>query len=61
MKAGSVHTLIMSVLIQFILMSHFAEGLKKVTTSVSLALKEHETALLSTICASSSLFEAWMI
>jgi molybdopterin-containing oxidoreductase family iron-sulfur binding subunit len=56
MKAGSVHTLIMSVnpvytLSQLLLL----KGLK-VTTSVS--LKEHETALLSTIAApSSSLFE----
>jgi MoCo/4Fe-4S cofactor protein with predicted Tat translocation signal len=54
MKAGSVHTLIMSGVNPVYTLAEsasFAEGLKKVTTSVSLTLKEHETALLSTIAA----------
>jgi molybdopterin-containing oxidoreductase family iron-sulfur binding subunit len=50
------------VLIQCILggYSFFVEGLKKVTTSVSLTLKEHETALVSTIAAPVPHYlEAW--
>jgi molybdopterin-containing oxidoreductase family iron-sulfur binding subunit len=40
--------------------SFFVEGLKKVTTSVSLTLKEHETALVSTIAAPVPHYlEAW--
>jgi molybdopterin-containing oxidoreductase family iron-sulfur binding subunit len=53
MKAGSVHTLIMSGVnpVYTLADTAFVEGLKKVTTSVSLTLKEHETALVSTIAA----------
>jgi molybdopterin-containing oxidoreductase family iron-sulfur binding subunit len=53
MKAGSVHTLIMSGVNPVYTLADtasFVEGLKKVTT-VSLTLKEHETALVSTIAA----------
>jgi MoCo/4Fe-4S cofactor protein with predicted Tat translocation signal len=63
MKAGSVHTLIMSGVNPVYTLADsatFAEGLKKVTTSVSLTLKEHETALLSTIAAPVPHYlEAW--
>jgi molybdopterin-containing oxidoreductase family iron-sulfur binding subunit len=52
MKAGSVHTLIMSGVNPVYTLADTAsvEGLKK-PTSVSLTLKEHETALVSTIAA----------
>ena len=63
MKAGSVHTLIMSGVNPVYTLADsasFAEGLKKVTTSVSLTLKEDETALLSTIAAPVPHYlEAW--
>jgi MoCo/4Fe-4S cofactor protein with predicted Tat translocation signal len=52
MNAGSVHTLIMSGVNPVYTLADsklFVEGLKKVKTSVSLSLKEDETALLSTI------------
>jgi molybdopterin-containing oxidoreductase family iron-sulfur binding subunit len=54
MKAGSVHTLIMSGVNPVYTLadsSTFVEGLKKVKTSVSFSLKEDETALVSTIAA----------
>jgi molybdopterin-containing oxidoreductase family iron-sulfur binding subunit len=52
MKAGSVHTLIMSgVNPVYTLDTASLLKVKKVTTSVSLTLKEHETALVSTIAA----------
>jgi molybdopterin-containing oxidoreductase family iron-sulfur binding subunit len=54
MKAGSVHTLIMSgvnPIYTFADSASFAEGLKKVKTSVAFSLKEDETALVSTIAA----------
>ncbi|EIA09383.1 TAT-variant-translocated molybdopterin oxidoreductase [Flavobacterium frigoris] len=54
MKAGSVHTLIMSGVNPVYTLADsatFVEGLKKVKTSVSLSLKEDETALVSTIAA----------
>ncbi|CAN1556672.1 MoCo/4Fe-4S cofactor protein extended Tat translocation domain [Flavobacteriaceae bacterium] len=54
MNAGSVHTLIMSGVNPVYTLADsklFVEGLKKVKTSVSLSLKEDETALLSTIAA----------
>ena len=63
MKAGSVHTLIMSGVNPVYTLADsasFAEGLKKVTTSVSLTLKEDETALVSTIAAPVPHYlEAW--
>ncbi|WP_339918962.1 TAT-variant-translocated molybdopterin oxidoreductase [uncultured Flavobacterium sp.] len=63
MKAGSVHTLVMSGVNPVYTLADsasFAEGLKKVTTSVSLTLKEDETALLSTIAAPVPHYlEAW--
>ncbi|PKH66423.1 quinol:cytochrome C oxidoreductase [Flavobacterium sp. ALD4] len=63
MKAGSVHTLIMSGVNPVYTLADtasFVEGLKKVTTSVSLTLKEHETALVSTIAAPVPHYlEAW--
>ena len=63
MKAGSVHTLIMSGVNPVYTLADsasFVEGLKKVTTSVSMTLKEHETALLSTIAAPVPHYlEAW--
>jgi MoCo/4Fe-4S cofactor protein with predicted Tat translocation signal len=63
MKAGSVHTLIMSGVNPVYTLSDsatFVDGLKKVKTSVSLTLKEHETALVSTIAAPVPHYlEAW--
>ena len=63
MNAGSVHTLIMSGVNPVYTLADtasFAKGLKKVTTSVSLAIKEHETALISTIAAPVPHYlEAW--
>ncbi|WP_367755418.1 TAT-variant-translocated molybdopterin oxidoreductase [Flavobacterium sp. WC2430] len=52
MNAGSVHTLIMSGVNPIYTLADsalFAEGLKKVKTSVSLSLKEDETASVTTI------------
>ena len=54
MKAGSVHTLIMSGVNPVYTLADsasFVEGLKKVKTSVAFSLKEDETALVSTIAA----------
>ncbi|RTY85822.1 TAT-variant-translocated molybdopterin oxidoreductase [Flavobacterium sp. RSP15] len=54
MKAGSVHTLIMSGVNPVYTLADstsFVEALKKVKTSVSFSLKEDETALISTIAA----------
>ncbi|MDO8317536.1 MAG: quinol:cytochrome C oxidoreductase, partial [Flavobacterium sp.] len=54
MKAGSVHTLIMSGVNPVYTLSDstsFVEGLKKVKTSVAFSLKEDETALVSTVAA----------
>ncbi|WPR71810.1 TAT-variant-translocated molybdopterin oxidoreductase [Flavobacterium sp. NG2] len=54
MKAGSVHTLLMSGVNPIYTLADsasFAEGLKKVKTSVAFSLKEDETALVSTIAA----------
>lgn len=54
MKAGSVHTLIMSGVNPIYTLAaskDFAEGLKKVSTSVAFSLKEDETAILSSIAA----------
>ncbi|MCG9791520.1 TAT-variant-translocated molybdopterin oxidoreductase [Flavobacterium algicola] len=54
MKAGSVHTLIMSGVNPIYTLADsasFADGLKKVKTSVAFSLKEDETALVSTIAA----------
>ena len=63
MNAGSVHTIIMSGVNPVYTLADtasFAKGLKKVTTSVSLAIKEHETALISTIAAPVPHYlEAW--
>jgi molybdopterin-containing oxidoreductase family iron-sulfur binding subunit len=54
MKAGSIHTLIMSGVNPVYTLADsasFVEGLKKVTTSVSFSLKEDETASLTTVAA----------
>ncbi|QZK91411.1 TAT-variant-translocated molybdopterin oxidoreductase [Flavobacterium sp. CHNK8] len=54
MKAGKVHTLIMSGVNPVYTLADsvsFQEGLKKVKTSVAFSLKEDETALLSTVAA----------
>ena len=63
MNAGSVHTLIMSGVNPVYTLAEsklFVEGLKKVKTSVSLSLKEDETALLTTIAAPVPHYlEAW--
>ncbi|MFT7163526.1 MAG: MoCo/4Fe-4S cofactor protein with predicted Tat translocation signal [Flavobacterium sp.] len=63
MKAGSVHTLIMSGVNPVYTLADsatFVDGLKKVKTSVSLTLKEDETALVSTIAAPVPHYlEAW--
>ncbi|MBW4359528.1 TAT-variant-translocated molybdopterin oxidoreductase [Flavobacterium taihuense] len=63
MNAGSVHTLIMSGVNPVYTLADsksFVEGLKKVKTSVSLSLKEDETASLSTIAAPVPHYlEAW--
>ncbi|WP_281238027.1 TAT-variant-translocated molybdopterin oxidoreductase [Flavobacterium praedii] len=63
MNAGSIHTLIMSGVNPVYTLADsksFVEGLKKVKTSVSMTLKEDETALLSTIAAPVPHYlEAW--
>jgi molybdopterin-containing oxidoreductase family iron-sulfur binding subunit len=63
MNAGSVHTLIMSGVNPVYTLADsksFVEGLKKVKTSVSLSLKEDETASLTTIAAPVPHYlEAW--
>ncbi|MBA0882784.1 TAT-variant-translocated molybdopterin oxidoreductase [Flavobacterium undicola] len=63
MKAGSVHTLIMSGVNPVYTLADsasFVEGLKKVKTSVALSLKEDETAAISTIAAPVPHYlEAW--
>jgi MoCo/4Fe-4S cofactor protein with predicted Tat translocation signal len=63
MNAGSVHTLIMSGVNPVYTLADsksFVEGLKKVTTSVSLSIKEDETSLLSTVVAPVSHYlESW--
>ena len=54
MKAGSVHTLLMSGVNPIYTLADsasFAEGLKKVKTSVAFSLKEDETAMVSTVAA----------
>ncbi|MFL9830379.1 TAT-variant-translocated molybdopterin oxidoreductase [Flavobacterium sp. ST-87] len=63
MNAGSVHTLIMSGVNPVYTLADsasFAEGLKKVKTSVALSLKEDETAAVATIAAPVPHYlEAW--
>jgi len=63
MKAGSVHTLIMSGVNPVYTLADsasFVEGLKKVKTSVALSLKEDETASIATIAAPVPHYlEAW--
>jgi molybdopterin-containing oxidoreductase family iron-sulfur binding subunit len=63
MKAGSVHTLIMSGVNPVYTLADskiFVEALKKVKTSVSFSLKEDETALLATIAAPAPHYlESW--
>lgn len=63
MKAGSVHTLIMSGVNPVYTLADsasFVEGLKKVKTSVAFSLKEDETAVLSTVAAPVPHYlEAW--
>jgi MoCo/4Fe-4S cofactor protein with predicted Tat translocation signal len=63
MKAGSVHTLIMSGVNPVYTLADsksFVEGLKKVKTSLTFSLKEDETALLSTIAAPAPHYlESW--
>jgi MoCo/4Fe-4S cofactor protein with predicted Tat translocation signal len=63
MNAGSIHTLIMSGVNPVYTLADsksFVEGLKKVKTSVSLSLKEDETASLSSIAAPVPHYlEAW--
>lgn len=63
MKAGSVHTLIMSGVNPVYTLADsasFVEGLKKVKTSVALSLKEDETATVATIAAPVPHYlEAW--
>ncbi|MBU0941766.1 MAG: TAT-variant-translocated molybdopterin oxidoreductase [Bacteroidetes bacterium] len=54
MKAGTIHTLLMSGVNPVYTLADsagFVEGLKKVTNSVVMSLKEDETALLATIAA----------
>ena len=54
MKAGTVHTLLMSGVNPVYTLADsasFVDGLKKVSTSVVMSLKEDETALLATIAA----------
>ncbi|WP_418264748.1 TAT-variant-translocated molybdopterin oxidoreductase [Flavobacterium faecale] len=54
MKAGSVHTLLMSGVNPVYTLADstsFVEGLKKVSTSVAFSLKEDETASISTVAA----------
>jgi molybdopterin-containing oxidoreductase family iron-sulfur binding subunit len=60
MKAGSVHTLIMSGVNPVLLLESASFWRVKITTSVSLS-KEHETALLSTIAAPVPHYLEWMI
>ena len=63
MKAGSVHTLIMSGVNPVYTLAaskEFAEGLKKVKLSVAFSLKEDETAVLSSIAAPAPHYlESW--
>jgi len=63
MKAGSVHTLIMSGVNPVYTLAaskDFAEGLKKVKLSVAFSLKEDETAVLSSIAAAAPHYlESW--
>ena len=63
MKAGSVHTLIMSGVNPVYTLPNskeFTEGLKKVKTSVSFSLKEDETASITTIAAPAPHYlESW--
>ena len=63
MKAGSVHTLIMSGVNPVYTLADsksFVEGLKKVKTSVAFSLKEDETAVLTTIAAPAPHYlESW--
>lgn len=63
MKAGSVHTLIMSGVNPVYTLAaskDFAEGLKKVSLSVAFSLKEDETAVLSSIAAPAPHYlESW--
>ncbi|MFV5698267.1 TAT-variant-translocated molybdopterin oxidoreductase [Flavobacterium sp. ZT3R17] len=63
MKAGSVHTLIMSGVNPVYTLADsksFVEGLKKVKTSVAFSLKEDETAALTTIAAPAPHYlESW--
>jgi len=63
MKAGGVHTLIMSGVNPVYTLAaskDFAEGLKKVSLSVAFSLKEDETAVLSSIAAPAPHYlESW--
>lgn len=63
MKAGSVHTLIMSGVNPVYTLAaskDFAEGLKKVKTSVTFAMKEDETAILSAVALPAQHYlESW--
>ena len=63
MKAGSVHTLIMSGVNPVYTLPNskdFVEGLKKVTLSTSFSLKEDETASVTTIAAAAPHYlESW--
>ena len=63
MKAGSVHTLIMSGVNPVYTLpnsTEFAEGLKKVNLSASFSIKEDETALVTTIAAAAPHYlESW--
>ncbi len=63
MKAGSVHTLIMSGVNPVYSLPNskdFVDGLKKVKLSASFSLKEDETALLTTIAAAAPHYlESW--
>ncbi|HAT80119.1 MAG TPA: quinol:cytochrome C oxidoreductase [Flavobacterium sp.] len=63
MKAGSVHTLIMSGVNPVYSLPNskdFVDGLKKVSLSACFSLKEDETALLSTIAAAAPHYlESW--
>jgi MoCo/4Fe-4S cofactor protein with predicted Tat translocation signal len=63
MKAGSVHTLIMSGVNPIYSLPNskdFVEGLKKVSLSASFSLKEDETASLTTIAAAAPHYlESW--
>ena len=63
MKAGTVHTLIMSGVNPVYTLPNgkeFKEALKKVTTSVAFSLKEDETASLTTVAAAAPHYlESW--